>query len=290
MNSRLFKISLVLILSVFSFVHYLNAQTVNIATYNIRNDNEDDVANGNGWKQRLPYVCSLIQYHDFDIFGTQEGFHHQLEDIKRILPDYDYIGVGRDDGKTEGEHSAVFYRKSKFELLQSGDFWLAETPDQPVMGWDAACVRICTWGEFKHIESGKIFYFFNLHADHVGVEARKESSKLVVSRMKDISKGRPVILTGDFNVTQTDESYYTYTKSGGLKDAYDQAPIKYENNGTFNNFDIEMKTNERIDHIFYTGNLIINRYGILTEIYWDVKGEARIPSDHYPVVVEAEFE
>lgn len=290
MKNRFFKISLALILSVFPFIGSLTAQTINIGTYNIRNDNNDDVVNGNGWKQRLPNVCNLIKFHDFDIFGTQEGFRHQLEDIKNTLSGYDYIGVGRDDGETKGEHSAVFYKKNRFELLQSGNFWLAETPDKPVMGWDAVCVRICTWGEFKEKESGKIFYLFNLHADHIGVEARKESSKLVVSKMKEIANDRPVILTGDFNVTQTDESYYTYINSGILKDTYDNAPFRYENNGTFNNFDIEKKTNERIDHIFYTGNLKINKYGILTDIYWDEKGKPRIPSDHYPVVVEARFE
>ncbi|HCO68526.1 MAG TPA: endonuclease [Dysgonomonas sp.] len=290
MNKRVLRVNLYFVLFLFSSVTFLSAQTINIASYNIRNDNRDDVAAGNGWKSRLPYVCNLITYHDFDIFGTQEGFYHQLEDIKRELPAYDYIGVGRDDGKTEGEYSAVFFKKDRFELLRSGNFWLSETPDKPELGWDAACIRICTWGEFKDISSGKIFYFFNLHADHVGVEARKESSKLVVSKMKEIAKGNsPVILTGDFNVSQTDESYFTYTKSGLLSDSYDKAPVKYENNGTFNNFNIEMRTNERIDHIFFAGNLNILKYGILTDIYWDGKGKARIPSDHYPVVVKAEF-
>ncbi|MDE6402346.1 MAG: endonuclease/exonuclease/phosphatase family protein, partial [Muribaculaceae bacterium] len=141
----------------------------NVATYNIRQANASDSMRGDGWGQRSPVVASLIRFHEFNIFGTQEGFKHQLEDLKSQLPGYDYIGVARDDGKEQGEHSAIFYDTAMFDLIDHGDFWLSETPDRPGLGWDAACVRICTWGKFRHRPSGKVFQFFNLHQDHIGV-------------------------------------------------------------------------------------------------------------------------
>lgn len=270
-------------------IGYINAQKMTVATYNIRNDNPEDTQNGNGWQQRLPYITNLINYHKFDIFGIQEGFHNQLEQIKTRLPQYDYIGVGRDDGKQTGEYAAIFYDKKKFQLIKSGNFWLSQNPTSPNLGWDAVCIRICTWGEFKIKSSGKTFYFFNTHTDHVGVQARKESAKLILSKIKSMAKNKSVILTGDFNVDQQNESYTLLNTSGILRDSYMLSPIKYPNNGTFNAFEINNKTNKRIDHIFLTSDFNVSRYGILTDIYWDNAGKARIPSDHYPVVIDVEL-
>ena len=111
--------------------------SITVASYNLRNANGGDSINGNGWGQRYPVIAQIVQYHDFDIFGTQECFIHQLKDMKEALPGYDYIGVGRDDGKEKGEHSAIFYRTDKFDVIEKGDFWLSETPDVPSKGWDA---------------------------------------------------------------------------------------------------------------------------------------------------------
>ena len=151
----------------------------------------------------------MVQYHDFDIFGTQECFLHQLKDMKEALPGYDYIGVGRDDGKDKGEHSAIFYRTDKFDIVEKGDFWLSETPDVPSKGWDAVLPRICSWGHFKCKDTGFEFLFFNLHMDHIGKKARVESAFLVQEKMKELGRGKnlPAILTGDFNVDQTHQSY-----------------------------------------------------------------------------------
>ena len=111
--------------------------SLTVASYNLRNANGSDSARGDGWGQRYPVIAQIVQYHDFDIFGTQECFLHQLKDMKEALPGYDYIGVGRDDGKDKGEHSAIFYRTDKFDIVEKGDFWLSETPDVPSKGWDA---------------------------------------------------------------------------------------------------------------------------------------------------------
>lgn len=173
---------------------------MNVSSYNLRMDTSSDSLNS--WSYRKDDLNSLITYHDFDIFGTQEGFYHQLQDILR-LNSYNYIGAGRDDGKQSGEHSAIFYKKDKFEVLESGNFWLSETPEIPGKGWDATCCnRICSWGKFKDIKNNKVFYFFNVHFDHQGKIAREESGKLMVEKMKSIAGDYPIIATGDFNSTE----------------------------------------------------------------------------------------
>lgn len=260
------------------------AQELYVGTYNIRYENKDDSIKGNVWTKRCQVICDQINFESPDVFGAQEVLVSQLHDMLSCLDGYDYIGVGRDDGKEAGEYAAIFYKKDRVKLLEEGHFWLNETPDIPKLGWDAACIRICTWGKFKNLRTKKKFYFFNLHMDHVGTIARREAAKLVVSRIKDIAKDAPVILTGDFNVDQTDEIYTIFDHSGILKDSYDHARIRFAENGTFNSFKMEVATNSRIDHIFVSPSFKVEAYGLRTDSYW-VKGR-RNPSDHYPVFVK----
>ena len=278
------------------------------ASYNLRQKNSSDSVAGNGWARRMPVIADLIKFHGFDIFGTQEGFKEQLDGLKSLMPGYEYIGLGRDDGKDKGEHSAIFYRPDTFELLDHGDFWLSETPEKPGLGWDAVCVRICTWGKFRHRASGKEFVYMNLHMDHVGKVARVESAKLVRSRIKDIVGDGAAIVTGDFNVDQTHESYRTMTANNELVDSYETAELRYAPNGTFNGYHTDGFTNSRIDHVFVTPDIKVRKYGVLTDTYrtpdgpWqDVKLNAapreirakkytaRTPSDHFPVMVQLEL-
>lgn len=266
------------------------AQELTVATYNIRNANKADSLKGDGWGQRAPVVAQLMQFHDFDVVGTQEGKYGQMLDLKKLMPNYDYVGIGRDDGKQAGEFSAIFYKTDKFKLLNKGDFWLSTETDHPNKGWDAALPRICSWGQFEDIASGNTFYFFNVHFDHVGVEARKESAKLILDKIKSIAGNSPTILAGDFNVDQNNESYHLLNKSTILRDAYDQSPIKYELNGTHNSFNPNSKTGSRIDHIFLTNDFEVSRYGILMDTYRSPnKEEARLPSDHFPVMIKLEL-
>jgi endonuclease/exonuclease/phosphatase family metal-dependent hydrolase len=281
------------------------SQTFNVATYNIRNDNnKDDAARGDGWKDRLPVVAGLIRFHGFDVFGTQEGLHHQLEDLKGLLPGYAYTGKGRDDGKQSGEYSAIFYNQDKFKLLTAGDFWLSEDTEKPNKGWDAVLPRICSWAKLESKESGKIVYFFNVHFDHVGVTARKESARLILRKVKELAKDHTAILTGDFNVDQNNESYLVINNSNIMQDSYDLAQFKYATNGTFNNFNPNTKTDNRIDHIFLTKDFKVAKYGVLTDTYRSALTaqdeaytsgnfpkevslkdyRARTPSDHFPVM------
>lgn len=287
---------------------YMQAQYLTVGSYNIRNDNAGDARNGNGWQQRCPVIAQLLTFNDFDIWGSQEVLHNQLEDMLQAMPQYDYIGVGRDDGQTKGEYAPIFYKKDKFRLLKSGNFWMAEDTTYPNKGWDAALPRICTWGQFRDKEGKFNFWFFNLHMDHVGVEARRESAKLVLARIKEMCGKDPVILTGDFNVDQTNESYHLLNESGILRDSYEDAPVKYALNGTFNAWNANLKSDSRIDHIFISPNFTAERYGILTDTYRLPKTvadsdpqagqspktspndyEARLPSDHFPVKVILKF-
>jgi len=280
----------------------------NIATYNIRQMNDGDVKAGNGWSVRAPHVAQLVQFHDFDIFGTQEGFKSQLEDLKSLLPGYDYIGVGRDNGADEGEHSAIFYDTQKFSVLDHGDFWLSENPEKPGLGWDAVCVRICTWGHFRHNESGREFLYFNLHMDHVGKKARVESANLVKKRLTELGATLPMFLSGDFNVDQFSPSYAAIVEGELLDDSHDKAKMVYETTGTYNGYSAEKYTKSRIEHIFVSPQVEVLKYGILTDTYrTPVEGEtgqkeafapeeieltkykARTPSDHFPVKISVEI-
>lgn len=279
------------------------------ATYNLRNANGGDSLAGNGWGYRYPVIAKMVQFHDFDIFGTQECFLHQLKDLKNALPKYDYIGVGRDDGKDKGEHSAIFYRTDKFEVIEKGDFWLSETPNVPSKGWDAVLPRICTWGHFKVKATGFEFLFFNLHMDHIGKKARVESAFLVQKKMKELGENLPAILTGDFNVDQTHESYTALVAQGNLRDSYEISDFRYATNGTFNGFETDGYTESRIDHVFVSPGFHVVKYGVLTDSYRELKKdaknadvkdypseisvksyEARVPSDHFPVKVLLEFD
>lgn len=284
-----------------------NTAEFNVATYNLRQLNDGDAARGDGWQLRHPVIAQIIRFHEFDIFGTQEGFKSQLDDLKALLPGYEYIGVAREDGKEAGEHSAIFYNTAKFELLAHGDFWLSETPDRPGLGWDAACVRICSWGEFRHIQSGKIFRFFNLHLDHVGTKARVESVLLVQRKMKEFGLDMPTFLTGDFNVDQKHDMYAVLASSDFLCDSFHTADFVYALNGTFNNYCTDCYTDSRIDHIFVTSDVHVEKYGVLTDTYRTpvasapvegrdmpaeisvVEYQSRVPSDHFPVMIKVKF-
>ena len=193
----------------------LQAQPLYVGEFNIRNDNTKDAAAGNGWAVRCPVVCDILKIESFDIFGTQEVLLNQLEDMLAALPDYDYVGVGRNDGKTSGEYAAIFYKKDRVKCLSSGHFWLSETPEVVgSIGWDAKYTRICTWGQFKDKKTGNKFWMFNLHMDHRGVEARKQSALLVMEKIKVMCGKQPYILLGDFNVDQFNPIYPMMMESG----------------------------------------------------------------------------
>ena len=299
----------------------LSAQQMLVGSYNIRYKNVNDSINGEVWTKRCQVICDQVNFMAPEIFGTQEVLYVQLQDMKNALDGYDFIGIGRDDGKRGGEHEAIFYKMDKLQLLDHGDFWLSENPDKPGLGWDAVCIRICTWGKFamkaqkeqrhglfnrRKKDPQQVFYYFNLHMDHVGVVARREAAKLVVAKVREIAQGAPVFVTGDFNVDQNDEIYSIFTKSGLLKDSYETARIRFAENGTFNAFKTNYYTTSRIDHVFVSPSTKVEAYGVLTNSYWtpddDLDDNLKAsdapqqisfdtyirhnPSDHYPVFVK----
>ena len=274
---------------------------LHIGSYNIRYQNSGDNERGNSWESRCPVICDILNYEDFDVFGVQEALDPQMEDLKAGLDGYACVGVGREDGAKKGEYAAIFYKTDRVKLIDWGTFWLSETPETVgSVGWDAALERICTWAHLE--KDGRAFWFMNMHMDHVGVVARRESAKLVVSRIKEMCGDEKVILTGDYNVDQTDEIYRIFTESGLLKDCYECAHHKLATNGTFNSYHTEYWTESRIDHLLVSPKFDVDRYAILTYMRWQQLDNSEIcksqscpnelnfevqslrtPSDHYPV-------
>lgn len=272
------------------------AQVLKVGSYNIRYKNKEDSIKGNAWAVRCPSICNQILWEQPDVFGAQEVLHSQLLDLnERLKISYKWIGVGRDDGKQKGEYAAIFYNPQRVELIDKGNFWLNETPDRPALGWDAACIRICTWGHFRDRETEKEFFFLNLHMDHVGVKARSESAKLVMKRITEMTDGgkKLAVLTGDFNVPQSNELYSLFTESGILKDCYTAANLRFAENGTYNGFNYHFFTDDRIDHIFVTPDTKVEAYAVLTDGRWQEDMNYRMSrrnfSDHYPIFARIRF-
>lgn len=257
-------------------------QQLNVASYNIRCANRGDDAKGNGWKARCPEVVKLVRNYGFDLFGAQEVVGNQLRDLLARLPEYAYLGVARDDGKDKGEYSPIFYKKASFQPVTSGTFWLAPVDSLPAIGWDAALPRVCTWAQFQR-KDGSRFWFFNLHMDHLGKVARLESAKLVLRKIQAFCGSEPVILVGDFNMDQRSDGYALLANSGLLRDSYGSASERHADKPTFNDYDLDAKGDDRIDHLFISRHFDVLRYDILTDSYRS--DTTRLPSDHYPVRV-----
>lgn len=254
------------------------------ATFNVRYDNPLDGTYG--WQNRKDRVSGFVTSNNIDIVGMQEVLHGQFVDLCRALPEYGAIGVGRDDGKTAGEYAPLFYRKDKYEVLDSDTFWLAENPDSVgMMGWDAVCVRIATWAKFKDKATGKIFMGVNTHFDHVGTEARRQSALLIIDKISEIVGDRPAVVTGDFNVNDQSEAYRTITTNAFvMKDAHKTAARTDGVAYTYHDFArIPAEECEKIDFVFVTPQITVKSSTIPAEV-----AEALL-SDHNPQVVELEF-
>ena len=255
---------------------------IKVISYNIRLSTKSD--GDNWWENRKQASINMINEEKPTIFGLQEALPVQVEYLAENLPEYAYIGVGRDDGKQKGEFMAIFYRNDEVELLDGGTFWLSETPDTPSRGWDAACFRSCTWTKLKMKSNGKIFAYLNTHLDHVGKEARKEGLALIAKRAQEIvSDDMPVFLTADFNAV-TSNPIFEPVKAI-MKDAREEAP-ETDRRATINFYQPgnEDKADWIIDHIFFRG-ATPKTFKVLR----DKNYGAPYISDHYPVVLEAEI-
>jgi endonuclease/exonuclease/phosphatase family metal-dependent hydrolase len=257
----------------------VQAQPIDLMTYNIRYDNKGD--NENNWHHRKEKIVKLIEHYAPAVIGIQEGLSHQVEYLDESLPAYSYVGVGRDDGKTKGEYAAVFYNSKRLKVLESGNFWLSETPEKISVGWDASMERICTYARFKDKASGNELWVFNAHFDHRGKQAQTNSAKLVLDIIasKTNLKKDKVVFMGDLNVFPEEEAIQTLkTKLDDSREISTTAP--YGPQGTFNSFKLDMIMKRRIDYIF------VNNLKVSKHLHIDDRRDNNLfPSDHLPVFI-----
>ncbi|MGW8317133.1 MAG: endonuclease/exonuclease/phosphatase family protein [Bacteroidales bacterium] len=257
-------------------------QPVELITYNIRLNTAGD--GEHAWPHRKEDVAAVFQFHRASIFCVQEALPDQIDDLQSAFPGFAYEGVGRDDGKREGEFSAVFYDRSKYTRRRGGTFWLSETPGQCSFGWDAACRRICSWVQLEEGSTGRAFYVFNTHFDHVGEVARRESAELILSMIDSIAgTGAPVVLCGDFNLPP-DAAPIRLIRSK-LRDACEVTELRpFGSVATYHGFTYDDPPGQRIDYVFVTDGIRVLRYGALTD-----SRDRSFFSDHLPVLVTLEF-
>jgi len=199
-----------------------------------------------------------------------------MQDLRAGLAEYNYVGVGRDDGKTKGEFSAIFFKKDELRLIEESTFWLSETPENVSVGWDAALPRICTYALFEHQESKRKYWHFNTHFDHMGVNARAESAKLIASKIGSLVDGEEaVVLSGDFNAEPQEEPILVLRNNfqDPLETVNLRGPV-----GTFNGFDLDAILDRRIDYIFFKETRVVNYQHLDTK-----RSNNRWISDHLPI-------
>jgi endonuclease/exonuclease/phosphatase family metal-dependent hydrolase len=266
----------------------VNAQSpLRVMTFNIRLNTSSDSLNA--WPYRKDKVASQILFHKIELLGVQEALHDQMLDLQQRLPQFKYTGGGRDDGKTKGEYSAIFYDTTKLQLLSASMFWLSETPTVAgSKGWDAAITRIVTWAKFKDKRSKKIFFAFNTHFDHMGKIARRESAKLVLQKVKEIAVSTPAVITGDFNAEPSDEPIQVIVDKNNPLRLADSKELSqtphYGPTGTFTGFQSKERNDQPIDYIFLKGNWRVLSHATISQTWM-----GRFASDHFSVIAELQL-
>ena len=255
---------------------------ISIITFNIRFDNPND--GDNRWGARKHELVDLIRAHNPDIFGIQEGLHHQVEFLDDELADYQYLGVGRDDGIKRGEYSAIFYHTDRVQLIDQNTFWLSPYPDRVSVGWDASMERICTFGLFKIKESRDTLLVYNAHFDHIGKVARLESARTILHHIEDYNQSQfPIVVMGDFNCLPDSDPIQMFKTY--LRDPLDYQGVNLKGPiGTYNGFDIGAELSDRIDYILVK-NLIVTEYMHIA----DRRDNDLWPSDHLPISARIDF-
>lgn len=251
-------------------------------TYNIRYSTTND--GPNWWENRKEWVADLVNYNAPDVLGIQEGLDSQVQFLDSALTTYNFVGVGRDDGKKKGEYSAVFYNAKKLDVMESGTFWLSETPDQVSVGWDASMERVSTWAKFRNKSTGEQFWVFNAHLDHIGPGSRLQALKLIHQKTEEKNTEHlPVLVMGDFNATP--DAPPIQFLSSKLNDSREISITKpYGPWGTFNAFDVASPLESRIDYIFVNEKVTVQKYAAISEVRKNLS-----PSDHLPVFIHFEF-
>ena len=265
----------------------VQGQVMNVMSFNIRYDTPQDSLNA--WPNRSDKVISQILFHEVQVLGVQEALHNQVADLAAGLKNFRYTGAGRDDGRSKGEYAAIFFDTTVLALHQSSVFWLSLTPDQPgSKSWDAAITRIVTWGKFTHKVSGKVFFVFNTHFDHAGIQARKESAVLLKQKVKAIAGDIPALILGDFNSRPFEDPILILTDSQDKQKLTDSKAIcagpHFGPTGTFNGFGPKERDAFPIDYIFLKGDWKVSLHATLSQTW-----EGRFSSDHFPVFARVSF-
>jgi endonuclease/exonuclease/phosphatase family metal-dependent hydrolase len=280
-NSESMKTFFLFLFCLFTVFSSAQTDTLRIATFNIRYDNKDDYPND--WVHRRDTLAAFVRAQGLDLIGMQEVLHNQLEDLAARLPQYEHIGVGRDDGRQRGEYAPLFFRKDRFRLLESGTFWLSQYPDSAgFIGWDGACTRLATWALLRDLQKGEELFVLNTHFDHVGTEARRQSARLVRRMADSLAQGRKLILTGDLNVSDQSDAYrLLLADNASLKDAWKTAEKRSGATYTFHDFGrLPVDSRAKIDFVFVdTGFRVLNSF-IPAE-----DGRHGFLSDHNPQLV-----
>jgi endonuclease/exonuclease/phosphatase family metal-dependent hydrolase len=267
-----------MLLLVLSTAHaQARGKALGVMTYNIRCGSCEKPDDVNHWSKRKFLVAQVVREHRPDLIGLQEAELFQVRDLAAMIPDYDWIGVGRDDGAEKGEANAILFRKSRFELLTQKTLWLSPTPEQVGKGWDAAYNRTVTIARLRDRADGREFYLFDTHFDHMGKQARIESSKLLVALTQSQAGGLPVIVTGDFNYTSKDGAYRIVADP--LRDAERISRSKPRGGSlTFNDFGRSLVPGNKIDYVF-----VNDGFDVLSHRIFDDRQRGLYPSDHFPV-------
>ncbi len=254
---------------------------VKAMTFNIRYGSAED--GGNSWNNRKQILFDVIRDFNPDILGLQEVLKFQLDELLDVMPHYTYSGVGRDDGKTAGEFAPIFYSRDRYIQDTTETFWLSDTPNIPgSKSWGNNITRICTWAKLFDKFSGKTFYFMNVHLDHQSSVSRIKSALAIVQKIKSFNNNLPVVLTGDFNTGEDDQTIKTILDYG-LIDSYRKLNAKSANEGTFNSFTGE-DSKDKIDFIFVSKHFVPEHSSIIK-----TNRNGKYPSDHFPVTAVIEF-
>ncbi|MCF0176068.1 MAG: endonuclease/exonuclease/phosphatase family protein [Bacteroidales bacterium] len=244
-----------------------------VISFNIRMGEAEDGTNS--WKYRYGATYEMIKDQMPDIMGLQEAYVYQVKFIQEnFKKQYGSLGVGREDGKHEGEHMEIFYNKNTIAFKKGGTFWLSETPEKPSLGWDGACLRTATWALLKDKRSGNEFFYVNTHLDHVGQVAREQGLALILEKIAKINpKGLPLVLTGDFNLDAGDPALNCL--KGKMLSAREIAATT-DKGSTFNGWG---HSSGAIDHIYETGFSSCSDFSVIRKKYAD----RTFISDHWPV-------
>jgi len=259
----------------------LGAETLRVMSFNVRFPSPED--GDNRWEFRRDLLVAAIREKNPDLLGAQELFYEQGQYIAGKAPEYVWFGISR-RGNREDEHMGVFYKKDKLRLVESGNFWLSETPEIPgSMSWAVSLPRMVTWGLFEIKADGRRFYYYNTHFPHrqQDAEAKLKCAGVILERIGRLAKDAPFILTGDFNSAAGGDVYKLF--SAQWKDAWETAPRRSGPEGTSGGF-AGRTGGRRIDWIFYRGPF---RALEAETVVRNEKG--RYPSDHFPVFAVLEF-